>query len=146
MLSLIKEEIKNKERLIKWMSGLPEVSIHILMERYGYTALIAKSLIQLFLNNTERYDGYLHLPFDSITSFGKLKYVGALNLYSSTIISMEPITHIVNNLNLGMSKIIDFGTLKYVGGNIYLDNTPFTKFTAKQIRQMIKVKGSVHFG
>lgn len=147
MLSLIKEEIKNKEKLIKWMYGLPELSIHILTERYGYTTSIAKSLIELFLNNTEEYDGYLHLPFDSVSSFGILKYVGGnLNLYQSSMKSIDSITHVNGWVNLNNSKINDLGTLKYVGNNIYLHKCPLAKFTAKQIRQMVKVNGSVAFG
>jgi hypothetical protein len=147
MLTLIKEEIKNKEKLIKWMSGLPEVSIHILTERYGYTTSFAKSLIELFLNNTEEYDGYLHLPFDSVSSFGILKYVGGnLNLYKSSMKTIDSITHVKGWVNLNNSKISYLGTLKYVGDNIYLHKCPLDKFKEKQIRQMVKVNGVVAFG
>ena len=133
--------------------------------------LIIKDDLDLFrtniksLGNLVSVDGSLNLSFNNIESFGKLQYVvGDLNLYDSEIESLGNLQSVGGHLNLYKSEIISLGNLRSVGGSLILTDTNIEslgnlrsiggnldlrvtpldqKYTEKQIRQMVNVKGKI---
>lgn len=122
MIKLIKEDINKKIGLIKLIQKQPEVSLNHIMDLLGYSVDKTMEVIQLFLNNTEKYDGSIILYGARIKSLGKLKYIGGeLDLATNTSLeSLGNLEHVDGTLDLEESEISSLGNLKYVGGRFLL--------------------------
>jgi len=122
MIKLIKEDINKKVGLIKLIQKQPEVSLNHIMDLLGYSRDKTMEIIKLFLNNTEKYDGSIILYGASITSLGKLKYIGGeLDLATNTTLeSLGNLEYVGGSLDLEESDISSLGNLKYIGKNFML--------------------------
>ena len=72
---------------------------------------------------------------------------GELDLYKTPVKSLGNLKTVGGNLNLAFTPIESLGDLTYVGGNLYLRETPISKkYTEREIRQMVNVKGKINYG
>jgi hypothetical protein len=105
------------------------------------------------LGNMISVDGYLNLRYcKSLTSLGSLKYVGGwLDLNDCVnLTSLGSLKYVGGWLDLNdCVNLTSLGSLKYVGGDLYLRylrDTPITKkYSEREIRQMVEVKGDIYF-
>lgn len=138
--NLIKEDIKNKIGLLKIIQKLDSIDVRTIKELFGYNDKETLELIKLFLNNTEKFNGHIYLPFTKIKSLGKLTHVeGNLVIHDSEINSLSNLEYVRYHLNIEDTNISDLGKLKYVGGNFYIGSTELeNNYTTKNIRNKIK--------
>ena len=120
MKNLIKEDINKKIGLIKLIQKQPEISVGYIMNLLGYSRARTIEVIQLFLNNTERYDGNVTLFHTA--SLGNLKYIGGeLDLATNTNLkSLGNLEHVDGTIDLEETNISSLGNLKYVGNRFLL--------------------------
>ncbi len=97
------------------------------------------------LGNLTSVGGYLDLYNTPIKSLGNLTTVGGyLDLSNTLIESLGNLTSVGGYLDLYNTPIKSLGNLTTVGGDLDLTNTPISqKYTRKQIRSQVDVKGKI---
>lgn len=129
----IKEDINNRLKLLKRIQQLEYVNALEIQDLFGYDRNKSIELVELFLNNTERYEGTVILcVHHKITSLGKLKYIGGgLDLCTANIESLGDLEYIGKSL-IANEHLKNFGKLKYIGGYLDIpDNFPISNETIK---------------
>ena len=94
-------------------------------------------------------EGDLNLhSYKKLTSLPKgLKVGGSLSLIFANIESLPEGLKVGDNLYLQHSKITSLPEGLEVGGYLYINTTPLTKYTDKELREMIKpgfIKGEIY--
>ena len=144
--NLIKEDIKNKTGLLKIIQKMNNISLKEIMDLFGYKEKESLDIIQFFLNNTEKFNGHIYLPFTEIKNLGKLTHIeGNLIIHNTEINSLGNLEYVRYNLNIEDTNISDLGKLKYVGGNFYIGSTKLeNNYTTKDIRNKIEVINNLY--
>ena len=90
--------------------------------------------------------GSLKLNNTPNESLGNLSSIGGnLNLFNSSIKSIGNLSSVGGYLDLRDTSIESLGNLQSVGGDLNLFNTPLSsKYSEKEIRQMVNVGGEIY--
>jgi len=103
------------------------------------------------LGRVKEIKGSLGISYSSIEDLGDLERVEggifALEVFSrSKLKSLGKLQYVGQHLDIRRTNLKDFGNLKYVGGDLYLTQTKLSKkYSEKEIREKIEVKGRVVF-
>lgn len=125
---ILKEELRKYLKLIKIMQRMPSIYVEAIEDMFGYNKQKSEELIQIFLNNTKKFDGDINLYETNMKSIGILEYVGGnLNLRGTLIESLDNLKYVGSNLWVSHSKVESPGHLEYVGGFMDIRNSPLAK-------------------
>ena len=117
----------------------------IIITERQYDLLQKKEEILKIPFNVFNYD------WDKLQNFLKRKgnppyeLIGNLNLFNSSIKSIGNLSSVGGYLDLRDTSIESLGNLQSVGGDLNLFNTPLSsKYSEKEIRQMVNVRGQIY--
>jgi len=98
------------------------------------------------LGKLKRVEGSLGLPNTNVEDLGSLEYVGdALWLFENkTLKSLGNLKRVEGYLDLTNTNVEDFGNLEYLGRSLWLMDSKLQKYSEKEIKKMITVKGFIY--